>query len=109
MLGVPRGDWESLFHWTNRTIGAGDPEYQEKDKTPIETMHQARLALFQYFSDMTGDRRRNPREDLVSVLTHATINGEPLPVFELMSYYLLLVVAGNETTRKPRPAAVCWH
>jgi len=99
MLGVPRSDWELLFHWTNRTIGAGDPEYREKDKTPAETMHQARLALFQYFSDMTEDRRRHPREDLVSVLTHTTIAGEPLPVFELMSYYFLLVVAGNETTR----------
>ena len=62
-------------------------------------MHEARLALFHYFSAMTEDRRKHPRDDLVSVLTHAHIAGEPLPVFELMSYYFLLVVAGNETTR----------
>ncbi len=99
MLGVPRSDWELLFGWTNRTIGAGDPEYREQGKTPLETMHEARLALFHYFSEMTEDRRKHPRDDLVSVLTHASVDGEPLPVFELMSYYFLLVVAGNETTR----------
>ncbi len=99
MLGVPRRDWELLFRWTNRTIGAGDPEYREEGKTPLETMHEARVALFHYFSAMTEDRRKHPQDDLVSVLTHAGIDGKPLPVFELMSYYFLLVVAGNETTR----------
>jgi len=99
MLGVPRSDWELLFHWTNRTIGAADPEYREEGKSPVETMQTARLALFQYFQELTEDRRKNPRDDLVSVLTHAKVGGEPLPTFELMSYYFLLVVAGNETTR----------
>ena len=99
MLGVPRSDWRLIFDWTNRTIGAGDPEYQEEGKTPVETMQAARLALFQYFQEMTEDRLKNPKDDLVSVLCHAKIDGEPLPVFELMSYYFLLVVAGNETTR----------
>lgn len=99
MLGVPRSDWELIFDWTNRTIGAADPEYREEGKSPVETMQSARLALFQYFQEMTDDRRENPRDDLVSVLTHASVRGEPLPVFELMSYYFLLVVAGNETTR----------
>lgn len=99
MLGVPRGDWEMLFHWTNRTIGAADVEYREAGKTAEETMQQARLALFKYFSDLTAERRQRPRDDLISILANARVRGEPLPVFELMSYYLLLVVAGNETTR----------
>lgn len=99
MLGVPRSDWERLFHWTNRTIGAGDPEYREEGKTPVDTMQDARVSLFHYFNDLTEKRRKEPRDDLVSILANARIDGEPLPVFELMSYYLLLVVAGNETTR----------
>ena len=99
MLGVPRSDWEMLFHWTNRTIGAGDLEYREEGKTAEETMQQARLSLFKYFSDLTEDRRKQPRDDLVSLLANARVDGKPLPVFELMSYYMLLVVAGNETTR----------
>jgi cytochrome P450 len=99
MLGVPRSDWERLFHWTNRTIGAGDPEYREEGKSAVETMQAARISLFHYFNDLTEERRKEPQDDLVSILANARIDGEPLPVFELMSYYLLLVVAGNETTR----------
>ena len=99
MLGVPRKDWELLFHWTNRTIGAADPEYCEEGKTPDETRQAAQVALFEYFNAMTEDRRKNPQDDLVSVLSNSAIGGEPLPPFELLSFYLLLVVAGNETTR----------
>ena len=47
-----------------------------------------------------GEKRRaEPRDDMVSVLANATIDGQPMPTLELLSYYLLLVVAGNETTR----------
>ena len=99
MLGVPRKDWELLFHWTNRTIGAADPEYCEEGKTPDETRQAAQIALFEYFNAMTEDRRKNPKDDLVSVLSNSRIGGEHLPPFELLSFYLLLVVAGNETTR----------
>ena len=99
MLGVPRSDWELLFDWTNQIIGASDSEYQPAGMSAMETLTSARQALFQYFQELTDDRRKAPRDDLISVLTHAKIDGEPLPAFELMSYYFLLVVAGNETTR----------
>lgn len=99
MLGVPEQDWELLFDWTNRVLGAADPEYREEGKSPQETLQTARLALFSYFQDLTEERRSRPKDDLVSVLTHSQIRGEALPVFELMSYYFLIVVAGNETTR----------
>lgn len=99
LLGVPESDWELLFDWTNRVLGAADPEYREEGKSPQETVQSARLALFSYFQDLTNERRARPKEDLVSVLTHAKIDGAELPVFELMSYYFLIVVAGNETTR----------
>ena len=99
MLGIPRDDWEKLFHWTNQIVGAGDPEYQVEGRTSIETMHEAQSGMFEYFSEMTEDRRKQPRDDLVSVLTNAAIDGAPLPTHELLSYYALLVLAGNETTR----------
>jgi cytochrome P450 len=99
MLGVPRSDWQLLFDWTNRVVGSGDPEFQDPDKDATETLKDARASLFEYFSEMTQDRRKNPRDDLVSILTHSTLGGAPLPTLELLSYYFLLVVAGNETTR----------
>jgi cholest-4-en-3-one 26-monooxygenase len=99
MLGVPRSDWEKLFDWTNQIVGAADPEYQTGGRSGVETMYDARGAMFEYFSEMTEDRRRQPRDDIVSVLAGATVDGAPLPTYELLSFYFLLVVAGNETTR----------
>ncbi|NNL66585.1 MAG: cytochrome P450 [Myxococcales bacterium] len=99
MLGVPRSDWELLFDWTNKTIGAADPEYRDEGASPKETIEAARLSLFHYFDDMTKDRRKHPQDDLVSLLANAEVDGKELPPFELLSYYLLLVIAGNETTR----------
>ena len=48
---------------------------------------------------MVEKRRANPTDDIVSILANAKIDGKELPPFELLSYYFLLVVAGNETTR----------
>jgi cholest-4-en-3-one 26-monooxygenase len=98
LLGVPRSDWELMFRWTNEIIGATDPEYQH-GRTAEETGEESRIALFGYFWEMVEERRRKPRNDIVSVIANAKLNGEYVPQFELLSYYFLLVVAGNETTR----------
>lgn len=98
MLGVPRSDWELMFRWTNEIIAPQDPEFR-KDKTASETITQARIEVFQYFADMVEDRRKHPSDDIVSALANGSVHGEPLPTMELLSYYFLLVVAGNETTR----------
>ena len=98
LLGVPRSDWNLLFQWTNETIGASDPEYQH-GSTPQETGDRARASLFQYFVGMVEERRKRPTDDIVSLLASAELDGAEVPAFELLSYYFLLVVAGNETTR----------
>ena len=98
MLGVPREDWHLLFRWTNEIIAPEDPEFQ-RGRTSLETSDSARAELFAYFKELAEARRRNPKEDILSVVAGATIDGAPLGDFELLSYYFLLVVAGNETTR----------
>jgi cytochrome P450 len=97
MLGVPRKDWQLLFRWTNEIIAPQDPEFQKG--TPHETLEKARIDLFTYFHELSERRRREPTDDIVSVVANGSVNGAPLPPVELLSYYLLLVVAGNETTR----------
>jgi cholest-4-en-3-one 26-monooxygenase len=97
MLGVPRRDWELLFRWTNEIIAPQDPEFQHGDAR--ETVEGARIELFGYFNDLVAERRARPTGDIVSVVANGEINGAPLPPVELLSYYFLLVVAGNETTR----------
>jgi len=100
LLGVPRSDWDMLFRWTNQTVGSGDPEYQVEGGTGRDTADQARLQLFGYFGRMAEERRRRPQDDITSVLANARLdNGSAMPPFELLSYYFLVVIAGNETTR----------
>ncbi len=98
MLGVPREDWHLMLHWTNRFAGAADPEYTSEEGIS-DTIYAARSELFSYFTDLAKQRRASPRDDMVSVLANAQPDGAPLPDFELLSYFALLVVAGNETTR----------
>jgi cytochrome P450 len=99
LLGVPRADWELMFRWSNEVIGATDADYRVGDETPEETSERARMALFQYYAEMVDERRKHPREDIVTVLATGEVDGQEIPPFELLSYLFLLVVAGNETTR----------
>jgi len=97
MLGVPREDWPRLFHWTNQLVGANDPEFRDPGAKLVD--EKASRELFAYFEELAERRRREPADDLVSVLANARLEGAPLPTLELLSYFQLLVVAGNETTR----------
>jgi cytochrome P450 len=98
MLGVPRSDWDLLFRWTNEIIAPQDPEFQ-KGQTAEETINRARLEVFAYFNELSERRRAEPTDDIVSVIANGRLKDAPLPIVELLSYYFLLVVAGNETTR----------
>jgi len=97
MLGVPREDWPKLFDWTNRLIGSTDPEFQGGDAKLSD--ERAIRELFAYFSALAKERAKHPGTDLASVLVAARIEGAPLPANDLLSYFQLLVAAGNETTR----------
>jgi len=99
LLGVPRSDWELLFDWTNRTIGSGDPEYQVEGQNQQETARNAMVELFTYFTKLVEERKKNPTDDLVSLFAHAEVDGKPLPPMDVLSYCLIIVIAGNETTR----------
>lgn len=99
MLGVPREDWDQLFHWTNQVAGASDPEFTTGDGPSEESLEAPRNELFGYFAKLAEQRRAAPRDDIVSVLVNTQINGKPMQPLELLSYFFLLVIAGNETTR----------
>jgi cholest-4-en-3-one 26-monooxygenase len=98
MLGVPEEDWHLLFRWTNEIIASEDPEYQ-RGRNSTETTEQAQGELFAYFKELSDTRRVSPKDDILSAVVQGRIDGAPLNDLELLSYYFLLVVAGNETTR----------
>ena len=99
MLGAPREDWPLMFKWTNQIAGSADPEYKLEGATQFETVKDARESLFKYFAELGQKRRAEPKDDIVSVIVNGKVRGEPLPPLEMLSYFLVLVVAGNETTR----------
>jgi cholest-4-en-3-one 26-monooxygenase len=97
MVGVPEGDWEGMFELTNRVIGFDDPEYS-RDEITQEEMEMS-FNLFQYMGELITSRRENPREDVLSTLVNTEIEGTSLNDGEIFLMFLLLIVAGNETTR----------
>jgi cytochrome P450 len=99
ILGVPDGDWEHLFRWTNEVIGKDDPEYRRPGESPGQTMKRARGELNRYFEHFIEQCRIEPRDGLVTALLEGRVNGEPLTHEQLLAYCELFVEAGNETTR----------
>ncbi len=99
MLGVPRPDWNLLFDWTIRIIGAGDPEYQVDGKTGPELAQATMIEVFTYFSKLVEERKKNPTDDLITLFTQIEVDGKPLPPMDVLAWCLIIVIAGNETTR----------
>ena len=95
LMGVPQEDRHKLFDWSNRMIGAEDPEYNVTE----EMAQQASMELYAYAAELAEKKRANPKDDLISVLTTAEVDGERLTGLEIDLFFLLLSVAGNETTR----------
>jgi len=95
MMGIPAEDEDQVFRWTNVILGVGDPEFT----TSFEDLIGAGMGMFQYAQALGEDRLANPRGDLTSIMMHAEVEGERLTAQEFGSFFILLVVAGNETTR----------
>jgi cholest-4-en-3-one 26-monooxygenase len=95
LLGVPQEDRHRMFEWSNRMVGNEDPEYQDQTELALTSA----LELYAYASELFAKKRIDPHADLMSALTTVEIEGEQLSDMELELFFLLLTVAGNETTR----------
>ncbi len=105
LLGVPGEDRDQMYLWSNAVIGSEDPEYGSVD-LPREAIVAAQQAMFAYFARFIAARRASPREDLVSLLVEARIDGTPLTDREILGFCFLLAIAGNETTRNATSGAM---
>ena len=92
LIGAPPDDWEQFRTWSDAATGNADPEIE---LDPLVAMGQ----LFEYFQKLVAERRVEPREDMLSVLSEAEIDEHRLTDEELLNFAFLLLVAGNETTR----------
>jgi len=95
LLGVPQEDRHKMFEWSNRMVGNADPEYQAEADLALSSA----LELYAYAAELFAKKRIDPHADLMSALTSVEVEGERLSDLELELFFLLLTVAGNETTR----------
>ena len=93
LMGVPQDERKKLFDWSNQMVGDMDPEFETNDAIG------ASIELIMYAMQMAADRNANPRDDLVTKLVQADVEGHKLSDDEFGFFVILLAVAGNETTR----------
>ena len=93
MMGVPDEDQQLIYDWTNLVVGGDDPAIG------MDGSLNGLLALAEYARALGESRLANPTDDLTSVLMHAEVDGERLTTKEFINFFILLVSAGNETTR----------
>lgn len=90
LMGVPEADQPDMVSWANALSNVLASEAQQAD---------ARRQLFQFFRQLVALKRREPADDLATILRQANIDGRPLTESELDAYFIVLSAAGNETTR----------
>jgi cytochrome P450 len=101
MMGIPRSEFETVLRATNVILGAGDPD-MVGTTNPDEIMGAllgAGLELTQLMNELAEFRREKPSDDLTSALVHTTVGEDILAPSELAAFFILLAVAGNDTTR----------
>jgi len=108
LMGVPERDWHDIWRWTD---GLGFPtaarKYAQPDESPQATRRRLGLEYKTYLDGLIADRRNGSGDDVATALVQATIDGKPLTEQQLHNYLVLLIGAGNETTRNAITGGVC--
>jgi cytochrome P450 len=104
MMGIAPDRYDEVFNHSNVVLSQGDPEYIPVDVNPLEALLGAGAGLAAIMHETAEDRRGGDGQDLTSLLVNAEVDGERLTSDELASFFVLLCVAGNETTRN----AISW-
>lgn len=91
VLGIPEEDRERFKEWSDAVVGATDGAIPEEERIKIREM-------MSYFAATIAERKEQPRDDLVSTIVFAEVDGERLNDLEMLGFCILLLIAGNETT-----------
>jgi cytochrome P450 len=98
MMGIPRSEFDTVLTATNIILGGGDPEFMG-DGDPMMTLFGAGMDLTNLMNELAHERLANPTDDLTSQLVHNDVGEELLDPSEVAPFFILLAVAGNDTTR----------
>lgn len=95
ILGAPVEDTPFILKMTQQHFGSDDPDLKREGAS--ESSGAVR-DLFDYFNKMTAERRKNPKDDIFTLLADAKIDGKPISDYDRNSYYFILAIAGHDTT-----------
>jgi cholest-4-en-3-one 26-monooxygenase len=99
MMGVPEEDRRGVYEIGNRMVGMDDPDLQKGHERLSDDAETASAEMFMYAGKLLEKTRREPRDDLATALVNAEVDGHKLTDSEFNFFFLLLCIAGNETTR----------
>lgn len=109
LLDLPAEDEDMLLDLTQRFFNPRDVEvageqsgYSIGATSNHDLVHEMKF----YFSAIAQDRRASPRQDIASVIANASIGGAPIPIFDVISYYMTIATAGHDTTASSTGGAV---
>ncbi len=98
MMGIPRSEFDTVLEATNVILGGGDPDFIG-DEDPMAALMNAGMRLNMLMNELAEERRADPQDDLTSALVHNDLGEELLAPNEVAPFFILLAVAGNDTTR----------
>jgi cytochrome P450 len=99
MMGIPASERAMVLAQSNIILSGGDPEFIPEGEDPVMAFIGAGMMLAELMNGLAAERRITPTDDLLSALVNTSVEGEQLTPEELASFFILLAVAGNETTR----------
>ena len=99
MMGIPRSEFPPVLRDTNIILGAGDPDMLGGRDDVMGALLEAGFELAGLMNELAEERRKNPTDDLTSALVHNDLGEDMLAPSELAPFFILLAVAGNDTTR----------
>jgi cytochrome P450 len=120
LMGLEEQHWPLMFRLTNHVLGAADPEYQDivskEERGSLSAQTQTAMAgraqMMEFFGEALARRRKEPGEDLISILVESEVDGDKLSDIDILAFCFLLILAGNETTRNGISGgllALCQH
>lgn len=99
MVGIPASERHAVADAADAMVSWGDPEYLD-GRNPLEVLVTSQMYLHQVALTLAAERRATPGDDLFSSLVHAEVEGARLTDNEIAAFFVLLAVAGNDTTRQ---------
>ena len=99
MLGVAPEDREQLLVWSDEMLGGGEAQKIASDEGRRLRQREVVNGYFAYAAASLAERRARPRDDLMSILAHAEVDGDRMTDEEILQESLLILIGGDETTR----------